>query len=766
MHLFTGVMVQDDTLLWDKYEYLLITEDITKAQVVERLGSYGDISLESRNNLTLFYVDSISKVYGLKLKSDGEEIKTHKKKTDTNTLTKSRTFISLIISFILTLSSINITQGAVNGKMEDNPKIYNSFQNVQFKTPTGVVNMPTYMTNIISKKYNEQAYSFNDPRKLVKGMTLGSDGLDKKINQDMVTGILLYPKIHSLPSIQQSTGLNVTEDQVVEAVQLSLWKQSNLAYNEFQVIETSISDSNVRTLSSAIDTWSSTQISTKPVNATLVNYILPAPKPVIEATSAIKETKDLYTIFGPYTVKSSPKMEMSVKAESGEIVDTSGNIRESIITGETFYVKYPSTFSGSSIISLDGMATHYTLAFNHGRVWLHKDFKPVVLEFNVSTAIGANGTLNANLTDVLTNMPIEGIQIDIKNSTTSITSILTDALGNISYQLPPGEYFLKINLSNDYNSLEDIPVKVNFIGDIQNINIKASRSEGIVNLYAVDATTLGSSGYAEAYVYQDNIPVKRLAFNNGECLGIMLPAGEYSSVIYKTTGDYSISDIVYFTVVAGQQLNVNILLNPNAVQTTLTLDDKKNSENWKMSFYKDSNFLFFLNTNGNVTIPFKNGAYQVIAETPNKSIKLSAFDFNIANIDSNITIPVEFGTDIVTLNFKDTILLEPIPFVVVGLFDEEHNLLQYKIADDNGTVVFDDIISFNVYFVNILAATNDVSGYSSNGNRFLGGNKEYDIVLYSTSEINSITSVDTIYHIPNVTYTGNYTYPENKNTSN
>lgn len=742
--------------------FKLITQTINEEEILQFMKPFGNIAVRKYKNYILFFTEDLSEVYGIQLNSD--VVDKNELSSTLNKLTynfnKSKIFTSIILILVILFNSSLTSYGAISGSIEDNLTVFPGLENVAFRTSTAILEIKPRLADIEGSEYKTIGYSFDDPRPLETKKTLSSKGIHSAINKDLISAMLAYDVVNSLEQIRQSTGFNVTAEQVKSAIQLSLWKQSATVYREYQIQENSITDATVRSLSTTIDSWATNQVNNKRNNQLLLDLLLPESKPVLDASHAGKNVDTLNTTFGPYVINNKSTMQLTAELTGGVIIDQTGTIITEVKTGQTFYVVYPLTFTGSTDVKFVGKSVKYELAYSNSRVWLHQNINDVEVAFSLSTSIGSNGIFNINVFDSLTNMPLHGVEVAISNATSAISSGVTNEQGLLSVELPVSEYFITVKSPQGYITLEPMQVSLSFIGDIQNINIMLDRTEGIVNFYGVDASTLMSAGYSEAYVFRDGKAVKRLALQDGQCLAIPLEEGNYTAGIYKSTGSYSLSPLVSFSVIAGQSIDVVMNQVADTPQTTVQISDTKDKPYWKMSFYQGGSLWFSVNNKGIETFNLPFGEYQVIIESNDGLYKTAPFNFSVATTDSTITVPLVVGTESVTFNIVDTILKEPIPSLVVGVFDENHVLVQTGVLDTKGSITFSELTLYDVYYFNVISGPDSVSGYSKNGNRFLGRTNEFTLELYSRDEISTITAKDTMYRIPGYSFKGNYKYPE------
>lgn len=737
--------------------FKLVTPPINAQEILKFMKQFGNIAVAKHKNYILFFNEDLSEVYAMQLKHDSSPSPHDEPNVNFD---KSKLFTSVLLTIVILFNSILISFGAVSGSMEDNLTLFPGLKNVSFRTATAMLEIEPRLVNVDSKDYQTIGYSFDDPRPLVTRKTLSSKGIHSAINKDLISAILAYDVVNSLEQIRQSTGFNITAEQVKSAIQLSLWKQSATVYREYQIQENSITDATVRSLSTEIDLWATNQVNNRRNNQLILDLLLPESKPVLDASHAGKNVDALNTTFGPYIINSKSTMQLIAELTGGVIIDQTGTIINEVQTGQTFYVVYPLAFTGSTEVKFIGKSIKYELGYSNNRVWLHQNIKNVEVAFSLSTSIGSNGIINFKVLDSLTNMPLQGVEIIISNATSSVSSGITNEHGLLSVELPVAQYSATVKSPQGYMGLDSMLVILSFIGDIQNVNIVLSRTEGTVNFFGVDASTLTNTGYSEAYVFREGKAIKRLALQEGQCLAIPLEEGDYTASIYKSTGGYSLSTLVSFSVLAGQSTDVIMNQVASTPRTTVQISDTKDKAYWKMSFYQGGSLWFSVNNKGveDFNLPF--GEYQVVVESNDGLYKSAPFSFQIATTDSTITVPLIIGTESVVFNIVDTVIKEPIPSLIVGVFDENHVLMQTGVLDARGSVTFSELILYNIYYFNVISGPDSVSGYSANGNRFLGKTDEFTIEFYSQEEISTVTAKDTMYRIPGYSFKGNYIYPE------
>jgi hypothetical protein len=738
-------------------ECFKILGDVTRVHVLVELSRKGGVYSYFLDGAIIYKVANTK--YIQEVNSSRAFPKEKLKQSDSSNLPKSALFTVLILIAVLSMTNPTV-YGAVKDALSPDDASITALKNVVFTTPTGPFTTSAIIGKVKSDLYEDYAYSFDDPRPIQSEIAVITKNLDPRVNRDVLSAILAYSHVYALDQIRSNTGLGVTEEQVLAAIQLSIWKQSAIAYNNYKVNENSITDAMVRSLSTAIISWAASQAANKPVNSDILQILLPKAQPRIDASAAQRTVDDISIRFGPYTVRSGARIVLNVSINGGYVENYSGVQVSKIVSGETFYVVFPKEFSGKVSVNLTSTAVDYELVYGSSYVWLQQIHENVALSFELSAQLGSNGVLVVKVFDSNTQMPVPLVGVQIKSLNTVVSSQYTDTNGVAQQTLPVGEYTIKISPTEKYLEYDEVNASISFIGDVQTINIMLVSTEAVANFFAIDSSTLGSAGYTEALVYKsDGTPVKRLAFLDGTCRGIILEPGSYIISAYKTTGDYGISGRVPFIVQQGQAINVNLNLPPNTGNTTVSLENTYGKSGWKFTFYQDGAELFFIDSTGveDVRLPF--GAYQIKADSSDGVNKMPLYDFSVTALNEPVIIPSTVGDTTVTFSFIDTIYGEPIPELVVGIFDSRHHLIEYKRCDSNGRVDFTELRQYDPYYVNVVAAPPTVSGYSASGNKFLAVPGHHEIALYSITELSGVTQLDAIYRLPNVTYVGNYVYP-------
>lgn len=672
----------------------------------------------------------------------------------------SNRFLSVLLSVILVLSMLVPVQVyAVSGAISDSQTDISPLEGAIFTTAVGSVGVNPAYAEVDT---GELAFSLLDPRPLGQSLQIRSQSFPAGLNSRFLEAVLMFRKAHTLDDIQKLTGLNLSQTQLDAATQLSMWKHVLLISNSFHVEESSISDTTVRSLSTYIDTWSRSQLAVIPTRTKLTDAILPVGNPTMNTTSVVTEVVGSTKKLGPYTFLSNPSVTLDASITQGHIVDGNGDPLTQIATSEPFYIVIPDNITGIQTVTLKGVGKIYSSYYSHGRIWLDSKDEDLIIKYNVGGSVGSVGNIEVIAIDSLTGLPLKDVHAVIRSKTSSIGTMSSGDDGVLSKETPVGAYMIDITVPNGFEKFESFPLSVDFIGDMKSMTITIRRTESVVDFKLIDIVTFATLGSGEAFLYKDSKPYRRFAFTDGEVRGVMLPPGSYSISMYYTTDGYSISGQVPFLVEAGTYTEVAIPLTPNSPITTIALENTMNRSSWIFSFYRGSEFLFEIPTNGLANISFPAGdEVQVTARSSDGSVTLSQFTFSTGTQDNIVNIPVVVGTERATFKVVDNQILEPIPYIVVGLFDQDHKLLDIQTADTFGVVEFDGIVYGSVHYVNIVGAPSEVSGYSANGNRFIGRTVNYTLQLYSQEDIKQYTQVDTIFRLPTVAYTGPvYIFPE------
>ena len=672
---------------------------------------------------------------------------------------RRKNFLSVMIAVLISLTSISVQANTTN--IADVNEILPSLENIIFRTSTGDLTLTPLLAEAATGDRRDLAYTLVDPRPLGRTVYSRNQAMDSRLNPNLAAAILMYDKVFTTEQIRTSTGLNITDQQVKSAIQLSLWRHALDGPRTFQIQESSIRDGDVRSLATSIITWATTQVNNRPEGTIITNFIQPPSDPRINAQNAEMQMTNNNLIFGPYSISSNVQIRLDVIFPVGFAVNMAGEIIENVGLGETFFLVVPANFGGSAEVNLVGDASEYKLIHSNNRVWLQNNPVPRTVRFNVGTAVGALGGVDISVSDRLTGMPLVNAEVTIRNNASVVTVLRTSNTGRVAYDLPMGEYTIEVTPPWGFSEREPYTFTIDYIGHVNVVNLQLARSEGYMNFFVVDSGTLANVPYAEALVYKGDQAIRRIAFTNGEAPGFQFEPGDYVISVYSTIDNYSISGAIPFSIGAGEINDLVIPLTPNVPVTTLAIGDMMGRNNWVFQLFRGDEFLFSLNNNGTADlslIPLEE--YQIIARTNDNTHVIQMFSFAVPLYDSLVTIPVYLGTETVSFQFVDTVVKEPIPNIIAGLFNQDHRLIEYQVADGQGKVQFNNVILGDIYFVNILGAPPSVSGYSANGNRFVGRTRTFEVQLYSLQEIQTHTSVDTIWRLPNVVWNGpNYVYP-------
>lgn len=687
------------------------------------------------------------------------------KDKDKPNVNKSHLFTNGLLIFILLISSFlpNVASAAgyFNGSMTEDSTVYTGLAKAKFSTPTGAVSVPGFLSIVKSKVYQDTAFTYMDPNRIKSQPSVNLESLPEGVNEPLVTAILSYRQKFSLDDIASTTGIRVSQRQLDEATQLAVWINASSVQVTYQIDPNSISDTAVRSLATEINSWATQQVSSLTEGVSMGKYLFPSYKPTLDASKAkVNKTGD-YVEYGPYTVTGQKAAKFAYGVLGGVLLDSSKVELKQVTANQQFYAKFPVAYTGDKSIRLEGQEFEYSLNYGQNRMWMDKSPKPVEVSFSVGGSTGTNGLIQVLAKDSITGKAIQGVDVEVSTSS-PLTTIQTDDTGQGQYTAAIGTYRLKFNVPEGYMTPPDQEVEVAFAGDIQTINLSLNWSKAVVNFYAVDAQTLAPTGDSEAFIYDSTgKAVKRIAITKGKVSGVVLPEGDYTLVQYKTLDSYGINTGTQFKAVAGKISDITVAQDPNVLPTTIAIEGASSSDSWVYTLSTESKVLFKLNGSNSITIPLPSGKYSVMAHKSDGTVVTAPVNFStVLNGKTDVVLKQEKGTETINFTLLDTKKEEPIPNVIIGLFDEDHNLITHKTASDKGVVTFANLSKYSVYYINVVAAPESVSGYFADGNRFLGQTKDYSLHLYSLAEIQEVTKVDTIYRVPNVTYSGSsYVYP-------
>lgn len=688
-----------------------------------------------------------------------------KKEKDKHDVKKSHLFTNGLLIFMLILSSFlpNVASAAgyFSGSMTEDPTAYTSLAKAKFSTPTGAISVPGFLSIVKSKVYEDTAFTYMDPNRIKSQPSVNLESLPDGVNESLVTALLSYRQKFSLNDIATDTGIRATQRQLDEATQLAIWINASSVQVNYQIDPNSINDTVVRSLATEINTWATQQVSSLTEGVAMGSYLFPSYKPTLDASKAKVNKSGEFVEYGPYTVTGQKAAKFAYGVLGGVLLDSSKVELKEVTANQQFYVKFPVAYTGDKSIRLAGQEFEYSLNYGQNRLWLDKAPKPVEVSFSVGGSTGTNGMIQVMAKDSLTGKAVQGVDVEVSTSS-PLTTIQTDDTGAGQYTAAIGTYKLKFNVPEGYMTPPDQEVTIGFAGDIQNINLGLNWSKAVVNFYSVDAQTLSPTGDSEAFIYDSTgKAVKRIAISKGKVSGVVLAEGDYTLVQYKTLDGYGINTGTPFKAVAGKVSDVTITQDPNVLPTTIAIEGASASDSWVYTLSTESKVLFKLNGANSITVPLPSGKYSVMAHKSDGTVVTAPLNFTtVLNGKTDVALKQEKGTETINFTILDTKKEQPIPNVVIGLFDENHNLITHKTASDKGVVTFENLTKYSIYYINVVAAPDTVSGYFANGNRFLGQTKDYSLHLYSLAEIQEVTKVDTLYRIPNVTYVGSsYVYP-------
>lgn len=666
-----------------------------------------------------------------------------------------------IMLFLTTLMPANSAEAYFfRGELIEEAENYPGLSKARFNTPSGATVIPGYISRATDTIYSDLAFSYLDPRRLQHVNTV-SNAVFPGGNEDLVTAILAYRIKHNLGQIQEETGLSVSDRQVTEATQLALWLHAATAQIDYQIDANSIADPAVRTLATNITTWATKQV-TNGSSTGLINYIFPVFTPKIDTRNSKMETIDSSVFYGPYVIQSQKGVVYSYDVPGGTVVDTSKKRVDNVVVGQQFYIQYPLSYTGAKGVSFSGTQIKYSLMYQMQRLWLHQEQKADTIRFSLGQSTGTQGTIIVKAKDSITGKAVPAVTVEVVKGSPQDT-LLTAEDGETSYQTEPGKYTLNFIVPQGYMQPDPIEVDLAFAGDIQTVHLDLAWTQAVINFFAVDAATLSPTGDSEAFIYDSKgKAVKRVALKNGSVKGIVLPEGDYLLVQYKTSNNYALNQGVPFKAVAGSTLDVTVPQDANTMPTVITVKGAAPTDSWVYTVSNQDNVLFRMNSNNKLELPLPNGAYSVKAQKSDGTQSAGPLAFKTSlNGETQVELDTVKGEETVTFNVVDTKTGNPIPDVTLGIFDENHTLLKYATANGQGHVSIDGIVKHRIYYVNVLAAPDSVSGYSAAGNRFLGATRTFELPLYSLKEIQEVTQIDTIYRVPNITYAGaTYSYPE------
>lgn len=675
--------------------------------------------------------------------------------------------VKILLSFVL-LFTVLIPEGTANaagyldGTMKEEPITYSGLRAAKFTTPTGSATVPGFLSRINSKHYSTLGFTYTNPTRVSEQASVTMQSLPESSSEELLTAILSFRELFSLDKIRKDFGVNATQNQLDEATQFALWLNAAKVQVSYQVDANSITDTTVKTLATEISSWASQQVTSAGSDAKMGDYLFPVYEPSLNTTRAKTVKKGNSVVYGPYTITAQKGSKFNYGVMGGVLLDSSNKKLKAVKAGQQFYAKFPEKYTGSKQIRVKGLLHKYTLSYGKNRLWLDKEPSETEVSFSVGMTTGTSGAIQLNVTDSRTGKPIQDVGMDIK-TTTSIGNEITDESGSAKFGAPVGKYMISFTVPEEYIKPKSKAIEIKFAGDVKVINLKLDMSVAIMNFHTVDSESLKPAADSEAFIYNsEGKAIKRIAITKGKVSGITLPAGDYNLVQYKSTGGFALNVGTDFKAVTGKVSSISIPQDPKAFQTTINIDGASVNDAWVYTLTQKGKVLFKMNGKNSLTLPLPSGEYQISARKSDGTVSAAPIRFSTnLNGDTKVSLSMEKGTETIVFNVKDAKVGKPIPTVTLGLFDEDHNLLQYKTGDTNGKVEFDNVLKYGIYYVNVIAAPSDVSGYSANGNRFLGQSKTYDLKYYSEAEMKKVTQVDTIYRLPNLVYTGtDYKYPQ------
>lgn len=678
----------------------------------------------------------------------------------------SNVFLTSLLALFVLLYSLPLqyanAAGYFSGSMKEDSTVYPGISTVDFYVSGEKSSLNTRLSTVESDEYTTTAYTFGDPRSIQDQSSVSLTSLPRSVNEGYLFSLLSFPQKFTTADVNKTFGIQATDAQVKAATQLSVWTYASSLQLSYQIDVNSVNDTTVRALSTAINGWASDQVKALPATKKMADYLFPFYDPKLDTSKAKMNRTDTTATFGPYTITGQSGTVYTANVPGGAIVDSTAKAMTQVTSGQQFFVSYPTTYTGSQEVSFKGVQYRYSVDYGKDRVWIDRAPEDVEVKFQLNSASGSKGMIQITTTDAITNQPLAGVSVQISNSS-PITTLTTDAQGKAQFSGDVGDYTLSFTTAQGYIAPDPKSVTISFSGDVQVVNIPVAWSQAIANFHAVDAQTLAPAGSSEAFIYDSTgKPVKRIAIKDGVVNGITLPAGSYNLVQYKSSGSYGLNTGTPFEVTAGKVTDVTITQVPNVQPTTVTVANAASTDVWVYTFSLNQKTIFQIKSYNSIVLNFPSGSYSVRAQKDDGSATTPDKNFSpTVATPTSVSLDQEIGTETVTFNLVDTIKEQAIPNVVLGLFDEKHNLITYQTADVNGVVTFKNVKKYSIYFVNVLAAPSDVSGYSADGNRFLGASKTFKLHLYSLAEIQQKTSTDTIYRVANVSYSGaTYTYPK------
>lgn len=735
--------------------------------VVELWGEGEGLTLYHDDEICYVYVASQSLLYYSKNKLDSNQQADPPKQDGGNSkVNGSNIFFTSLLILVLFITSMPLQSasaaGYFSGSMREDPTVYPGISSSTFYVSGEKESFGTNLSIVESEDYTATAYSFADPRGIAEQSSVVLNSLPRSANEAYLISILAFSNKFTTAEISKKVGIQATDAQVKSATQLAIWTYASSLQLSYQIDVNSVNDATVRSLATAISTWSTDQVKALPSNKTMSDYLFPFYEPALSTTQAKMTRDEAFATFGPYTITGQSGANYVPSISGGSIVDSSGKSLSKVVSGQQFFVRYPATYAGDQVVNFVGNQYRYSLNYGKDRVWIDKAPEEVEVKFQLNSAVGAKGMIEINTVDAITKQPIPGVSVQISNSS-PITTVTTNEVGQVQYSGDVGDYTLDLMVPKGYIPPTPKEVKISFSGDVQVVNILIGWSQAVVNFHAVDAQTLAPAGNSEAFIYDsDNNPVKRIAIKNGVVSGVSLDAGTYNLVQYKTSDSYGINTGTSFEAVAGTITDVSITQVPQVQPTIITIPNAASTDIWVYTFSSEKSTLFQIKGYDSLSLNFPLGEYTVRAQKDDGSVMTPTVSFKpTASSTTKVELEQEVGTETLTFKLADTVKGEAIPSVVLGLFDEAHNLLNYTTADSSGLATFKNVKKLKVYYVNVLAAPPEVSGYSADGNRLLGSTRTITLHLYSLAEVQEKTTSDTIYRVANVSYSGtSYDYPK------
>lgn len=665
---------------------------------------------------------------------------------------KLKKLISLSLSLTLLLTSTLNVQGAVvRGNLVDRNS---GMTNIKFKTGTGdLVLNPKLATFEQSDGSVQVAFSYTDPRPLGESTAIKRTSQLMKSEQQ-VKAILAFPELFTPEEVASNFNINVTQQQIHDAVQVALWQDSALANNSFVLDVSSVTDINVRSLAQSITTWAGNQVFNSDTTDVLDKLLNPS-KSKLNTTNVKKEVKDNIIVYGPYSIDNNTSL--NYKLTSNVVIkDSTGKTIKEVRTGQQFYVHLDTKSSTMTKVSFSTTIKKFNLYDQSKRIWLQKEEAEEITEFNITSNQSATGTIAVYVSDKFTEKPIDNQEVNIVDASNEVVaSTTTDFTGLAEFNLPVGTYYVSPIDKVNYLPTPKTEVKIEFIGSIARVDLPLKSETGRLKLSVMDNESLGYIGTVEYNIYKDNVLHTSNKTAVEEDFIVSLPSGEYYVVISNTNANYAVSQPYYFTIAEGEDTEVLVPLISVENKTQFKVTETSETEQFLFTLYlngvellsKESSIEFGAYLEDNVSYTVKATNLKTNASTESMTFKPKEEDYYLE-------LSAVLGDAFTTLTFKDTIVNEPITGIQVGLYDANANLIAIEQTDETGTLTFNNLTDYNVYYLAVVSADNSVSGTFVNGNRFLANDRTIEVKLAPSSE------TDEPVRTPVIGYThSGYVYP-------